>query len=113
MYGSSPTGNCSNSRLSDELMTCLQPNSSFLFDGRVPTLTRLDGDMWASQLLTIRSINGCIDISSSFIEETALTPDSDINVTIERVEVVMFNCPESSQSISLEISVGNRENLGL
>ena len=109
--GSSPTGNCSNSRLPGELMTCLQPNSSFLFDGRVPTLTGLDGDMWASQLLIIQSINGRIDISSSFIEETALIPDSDINVTIERVEVVMLNCPESSQSISLEISVGNRENL--
>ena len=108
--GSSPTGNCSNSHLSGELMTCLQPNSSFLFDGRVPTLTGLDSDMWASQLLTIRSINGRIDISSSFIEETTLIPDSD-NVTIERVEVVMFNCPESSQSISLEISVGNQEML--
>ena len=106
--GSSPTGNCSDSHLSDELMTCLQPNSSFLFDGCVPTLTGLDGDMWASQLLTIRSINGRIDISSSFIEEIALTPDSD-NVTIEKVEVVMFNCPKSSQSISLEISVGNQE----
>ena len=95
--GSSPTGNCSDSHLHGTLVTCVQPNSSVLFDWSVPTLTGLDGDKWASQLLTIQSINGCIDIRSTFA----------FNVTIERVELLMFNCSKiSSQNITLELFGG-------
>ena len=46
--GSSATGNCSNYASG----ACNDPASSVLFDGHIPTLTGLDGDMWASQLLT-------------------------------------------------------------
>ena len=53
--GSYPTGNCSNVSMDDTMTTCLQPTSSVLFDGRVPTLTGLDGHMWAGQLLTMQT----------------------------------------------------------
>ena len=95
--GSSPTGNCSDSHLHGTLVTCVQPNSSVLFDWSVPTLTGLDGDMWASQLLTIQSIDGRIDIRSTFA----------FNVIIERIELLIFNCSKiSSQNITLELFGG-------
>ena len=81
--GSSPTGNCFNVNMDDTRTTCLQPTSSVLFDGRVPTLTGLDGDMWASQLLTIQTMQVTFDFTD--------TPGYD---RIERVEVVMFNCSQ-------------------
>ena len=64
---------------------CPQPRTSVLFDGRIPTLTGLDGDMWASQLLTLQTvpiITICFDFSGYE------------RIEIERVEVVMFNCPQ-------------------
>ena len=99
--GSSPTGNCSNSSISyhegNRLITCLQPNSSVLFDWDVPTLAGLDGDMWASQLLTIQSINKRVDIRSTF----------SFNVTVERIEVLIFNCSTIlSRNITLELFGG-------
>ena len=47
--------------------------------------------MWASQLLTIRSINGHVDIIATFA----------FNVIIERVEMLMFTCSVVSQYIHL------------
>ena len=85
--GSSPTGSCSRGTYYDTQTTCQQPNSSVLFDGHVPTLTRLDGDMWASQLLTINTMDPNITIIFNFAD----TPGYD---RVERVEVVMFNCPQ-------------------
>lgn len=54
MNGSSATGHCSNTTIdeSSNRLTCAEPASSVLFDGNIPTLTGLDGDMWASQLQT-------------------------------------------------------------
>ena len=69
------------------MTTCLQPTSSVLFDGRVPTLTGLDGDMWASQLLTINTTQSLTVVTFDFTD----TPGY---VGIQRVEVVMFNCPQ-------------------
>ena len=45
--GSSATGHCSNVNSADHegISTCADPTSSVLFDGVVPTLTGLDGDM--------------------------------------------------------------------
>ena len=59
MNGSSSTGNCSNVATSTHSgqSRCDTPTSSVLFDGNIPTLTGLDGDMWASQLLTLRIKN--------------------------------------------------------
>ena len=84
MNGSSPTGSCSRGTYYDTQITCQQPNSSVLFDGRVPTL---DGDMWASQLLTINITDPNITITFDFTD----TPGYD---GVQRVEVMMFNCPQ-------------------
>ena len=84
--GSSPTGNCSNVSMDGTMTTCLQPTSSVLFDGHVPTLIGVDGDMWASQLLTINTTQSLTTVIFDFTD----TPGYD---RIEQVEVVMFNCP--------------------
>ena len=86
--GSSHTGNCSRLQNDNTMTTSFQPpNSGVLFDGRVPTLTGLDGDMWASQLLTINTAQSLIFVIFDFTD----TPGY---VGIQRVEVVMFNCPQ-------------------
>ena len=54
MSGSSATGHCSSVSSDGVRSTCTDPTSSVLFDGVIPTLTGLDGDMWASQLLTLQ-----------------------------------------------------------
>ena len=103
--GSSPTGNCSNVSIDDTMTTCLQPTSSVLFDGRVPTLTGLDGDMWAGQLLTINITQSLTYFSFDFTD----TPGY---VGIQRVEVVMFNCPQwgvASTTISLSAATARGE----
>ena len=95
--GSSSTGRCSNFIPSITRQTCTTPTSSVLFDGNVPTLTGLDGDMWASQLLTINTTANTAEITFDF----TATPDY---TGVGRVEVVMFNCPEwgiSVRTISL------------
>ena len=92
--GSSATGHCSNVSGNAATSVCVDPTSSVLFDGVIPTLTRLDGDMWASQLLTLHSV-GSIMVAFSF---------SIIQIVRLRVELVMFNCPEwgiSVQSVKL------------
>ena len=86
------------------MTTCLQPTSSVLFDGRVPTLTGLDGDMWASQLLTINTIQSLTSVIFDFTD----TPGY---VGIQRVEVVMFNCPQwgvASTTIQLDGATAGR-----
>ena len=81
--GSSATGNCSSvttfSSVRNGLSRCDVPTSSALFDGNIPTLTGLDGDMWASQLLTLQTTNGR-EIISVFMG----TPE------VGRVELVML-----------------------
>ncbi len=101
--GSSEDGNCSLL-----FTTCNEPTTSVLQDGIIPTLNGLDGDMWASQLLTINTDSLTTDITFDF----QATPGY---VGVQRVEVVMFNCPEwgiSVDSISLyestiTASIGN------
>ena len=69
-------------------------SSSVLFDRNVPTLTGLDGDMWASQLLTINTTAISAEITFDF----TATPDY---TRVRRVEVVTFNCPECGISVRL------------
>ena len=72
---------------------CTTPTSSVLFDGNIPTLTGLDGDMWASQLLTLQLRNASRrDIISDFTGTSNYTG-------VDRVELVMFNCPEWGVSV--------------
>ncbi len=54
--GSSEDGNCN----LVGTISCNEPTTSVLQDGIIPTLTGLDGDMWASQLLTISSTSNII-----------------------------------------------------
>ena len=62
--GSSENGNCS--LTSSVCPRCREPTTSVLQDGIIPTLTGLDGDMWASQLLTINTANSSIAITFNF-----------------------------------------------
>ncbi len=89
--GSSEDGNCN--LTSSERVRCREPTTSVLQDGNIPTLTGLDGDMWASQLLTINPTKSSIDITFDFRN---ITPSYD---ELESVEVVMFNCPEWGISV--------------
>lgn len=65
---------------------CTSPNSSILFDGSIPTLTGLNGDIWASQLLIIQTALS-VYISFDFNHVQSFSG-------MGRVEIVMFNCPE-------------------
>ena len=93
MSGSSATGHCSSVSRNNHMSLCTDPTSSVLFDGVIPTLTGLDGDMWASQLFTLQ-------------KKTNPTVTFDFNGTqgyvglSGRLEVVMFNCPERGISAS-------------
>ena len=95
--GSSATGNCSNYTNG----ACNDPASSVLFDGHIPTLTGLDGDMWASQLLTIQE-SGVI-ILFNFTDTPNYTG-------VEAVEVVSFSCLEwgiTAREINLAVNPSN------
>ena len=73
------------SRFSDSNSRCNAPTSSVLFDGNIPTLTGLDGNMWASQLLALQLHNQSrIEITSDFRGRPGVV----------KVELVIFNCPE-------------------
>ncbi len=96
--GSSDDGNCNLI-----VTTCNEPITSVLQDGIIPTLTGLDGDMWANQILTIN-----IESDSSIIDETDITFDFEATpgyVGVQKVEVVMFNCPECRQVLWCLVSV--------
>ena len=91
MNGSSDTGHCSNVTVINGNIRCDSPSTSVLFDGIIPTLTALDGNMWATQILALRSSSGILTFPFS------------LNA-VRRVEVVMFNCPQwgiSLQSLFL------------
>ena len=95
--GSSTTGNCSSVTSNGVISTCTDPTSSVLFDGVIPTLTGLDGDMWARQLLTLRrqlSINARSTVLFDFTDTQGYVGLSG------RLEVVMFNCVERKISAS-------------
>ena len=64
-------------------------------DGIVPTLTDLEGDVWADQLVTASSPPGepneVISIDVAFPNEA-----SSVGQRVDFIDVVMFNCPEWS-----------------
>jgi hypothetical protein len=93
--GSSDTGLCdyTHRKLGTGFEECIHPNTSVLFDGNIPTLTGLDGNMWASQLFATNSYIGC-----SFASKQLL----------RRVEVVLFNCPQWGIATS-RISISERK----
>ena len=87
--GSSETGHCEDAWQLLGVVSCGHPETSVLFDGNIPTLTGLDWDSWADQLLTLNTSN------------IALLEDKYTNIQLTlpsvqrlRLEVVLFNCPE-------------------
>ena len=100
--GSSETGHCSD--VSDSGRVCNAPLSSVLFDG-IPTLTGLEGDMWASQLLTLNTSTSSASITFNFTNPTDRNgPTSYTGVSV--IEVVMFNCPARGIGArSIEVNV--------
>ena len=87
--GSSETGHCSD--VSDSGRVCSAPRSSVLFGG-IPTLTGLEGDMWASQLLTLNTSTSSASITFDFTNPSN-TDGPTLFTCVEVIEVVMFNCP--------------------
>ncbi len=100
--GSSEDGNCN--LTSTARPRCREPTTSVLQDGNISTLTGLDDDMWASQLLTMNTSNSSIDITFIFRN---ITPSYD---GLESVEVVMFNCPEWGISVDNITLLGSNNN---
>ena len=94
MSGSSATGHCSSVSRNNHMSLCTDPTSSVLFDGVIPTLTGLDGDMWASQLLTLQKNTSGPTVTFNF------TGTQDYVGLSGRLEVVMLNCPERGISAS-------------
>jgi hypothetical protein len=96
--GSSAVGRCSNVTtgpgIGDDFSRCDTPTTSVLFDGNIPTLTGLDGDMWASQLLTLQTT---VDGDAGVITSNFTSVRN--YVGLERIELVMFNCPEKGISV--------------
>ena len=89
--GSSATGHCSN--VSDSGRVGNASRSSILFDG-IPTLTRLEGNMWASQLLTLNTSTSSASTTFGFTNATNYGNEPVEVYTGESVvEVVMFHCP--------------------
>ena len=80
--GSSPTGHCSGAINSSDIR-CLQPTTSVLFDGNIPTLIG-SRFYWASQLFTLQAY------VAEVIFDFSATPGY---VGIDGIEVVLFNCP--------------------
>ena len=70
---------------------CNAPLTSVLFDG-IPTLTGLDGDMWARQLLTFDTSVSSASITLNFTV-TRHNGGVTFYAGVETIEVVMFNCP--------------------
>ena len=89
--GSSATGRCRGASSSNTsgTVTCDNPTSSVLFDDPrgMPVLIGLDGSIWASQLLTIQKTTFSIGINFDFRDTLVFNG-------VERIEVVMFNCPQ-------------------
>ncbi len=90
--GSSPVGNCTDVSLVQMIggnftqFLCSQPTSSVLFDGNIPTLTGLDGNMWARELLTLYTTGSSVEVDLSGNKQDL--------VGVNRLEISMFNCPE-------------------
>ena len=94
MSGSSATGHCSSVSSTGGISLCTDPTSSVLYDGVTPTLTGLDGDMWASQLLTLQTTTTRTFVIFDFTDTPGYVGLSG------RLEVVMFNCPDMGISAS-------------
>jgi hypothetical protein len=99
--GSSSTAFCSNLSEKDSLnnFQCNTPDSSVLFDGKLPHLINFDHS-WARQLLTAQQNSE----RSKYVMHFDFTGQPDY-AGVGAIEFVVFNCPEwgiSLQAVSLE-----------
>ena len=87
--GSTQDGHCNGTTLvSPGMVECpMLRTNSFLYDGVIPTLTRLDGSEWASGLLTLNTSAASTRITFNFTNTPAYGG-------VESVRVVMFKCPQ-------------------
>lgn len=96
--GSSASGQCSDVTTGlgfrGQMSRCNTPTSSVLLDSKIPNLTGLDGNMWASRLFTLRTTGSTNPFNIAF--NFTNTPGYD---GVGLVEVVAFNCPEIATSI--------------
>ena len=84
----------------------MNPNSSVLFDGNIPTLAGLDENTWASQLMILQ--DPIIRLFYSALNRLSFDFSATPNYSgVERVEVVMFNCPMWGSSGYFEIETRN------
>ena len=96
--GSTSTGQCSTL----DLLTCLDPASSILFDGDIPSLSGVTSgsQSWASRLLAIP-----VPVGNDFgtlVFDFANVPGF---FRIDRIEVTLFNCPRMGLGVqSIEVS---------
>jgi hypothetical protein len=102
--GSSSTAFCSNLSEKDSLnnFQCNTPDSSVLFDGKLPPLTWIINfdRSWARQLLTAQQNSE----RSKYVMHFDFTGQPDY-AGVGAIEFVVFNCPEwgiSLQAVSLE-----------
>ena len=110
MSGSSETGHCPD--VSDSGRVCNAPRSSVLFDG-IPTLIGLEGDMWASQLLTLNTSTPSTSITFDFTNPTDRNGPTNY-AGVEVIEVVMFNCPArgiGAGSIGVNVADNSVDNI--
>lgn len=107
MNGSSPYGNCNVTSNGDgSISTCTEPRKSVLFDRNIPTLTGLNGNTWARDLLTlsIGSASTSITFDYNYPSRRAFY--------VARIEVAMFNCPQWGISIKeVRLSLRNSQRI--
>lgn len=107
--GSSTTGHCKSTsgyfRHNAYKFTCTEPNSSVLFDNKIPTLTGLDGETWAEELLTL-GFNNRLAIHLD-------PPKANILTETWKIVVVLFNCPQWGISVEKIVIDSKQVGLGL
>ena len=99
--GSSSDGGCENSLDLRDIFNCQGERESVIFDAAVPNLTVSDfqGEDWARELLTIQTESSTFTLIVFQFLSTL--------VSVEAVEIVLFNCPQWGISIdTIRIQAG-------
>ena len=74
------------------------PNTSVLFDSHIPTLAGLDGDMWASQLLTLQAAGH--RSKEEHLYNVNITVKFSTKHTMAWAAVTLFNCSQWGTSVT-------------
>ena len=93
------TGNCGSISHLNTLFVCNDPPSSVLFDGNTPTLSALNGDAWASQLLVLHTTRIVLNIGITFDFTSTQNYDG-----LDRIELIGINCLSKSTLESVQLS---------